>query len=166
MTERPSDEGIRRREGEGAADDLLIDELRSVVAELDPVPDRVLAAARGSFTWRTIDVELAALAYDSVLDEDRLALVRSGDAARLLTFETPELSVELEVTVVGKQRRIVGQLVPPSAGVVELRHAGGLLTLDADELGRFAAEGVEPGPVSLRCRAAGAAAIATEWTTV
>src|SRR5437016_4164158 len=155
MTKRPSEEGDERRGGEGAADDLLIDELRSVVAGLDPVPDRVLAAARGSFTWRTIDVELAALAYDSVMDEERLALVRSGDEARLLTFETQELSVELEVTVVGRQRHIVGQLVPPSAGVVELRHAGGLLTLDADELGRFAAERGVPGAVSLRRRAAG-----------
>src|SRR2546430_16960176 len=119
MTERPSDEGIRRREGEGAADDLLIDELRSVVAELDPVPDRVLAAARGSFTWRTIDVELAPLPYDSVMDEDRRALVPTGGEARLLPFEAPGLSVELPATGVARARPAGGHPAPPSAGATD-----------------------------------------------
>ena len=50
-----------------------------------PFPS-VLAAARGSFTWRTIDAELAELAYDSALDTERLTAVRSADTARLLTF--------------------------------------------------------------------------------
>ena len=72
-------------------DDVLLDELRALVADDDPVPERVLAAARGSFTWRTIDAELAALVYDSALDAERLTAVRSADTVRLLTFETAEL---------------------------------------------------------------------------
>jgi hypothetical protein len=148
-------------------DDVAMDELRALASADDPVPAKVLAAAHGSFTWRTIDAELAELAYDSALDTERLAAVRSEDTIRLLTFETPELTIELEVTALGAGRRIVGQLVPPGPGSVELRHAGGLLELEADALGRFTAEDVEPGPVSLRCTREGAGTVVkTEWVSI
>jgi hypothetical protein len=148
-------------------DDVLMEELRALAAAHDPVPPEVLAAARGSYTWRTIDAELAAIVYDSALDVERLTAVRSADTVRLLTFETAELAIELEVTPAAGGRRILGQLVPPGPGFVELRHGGGLLELEADELGRFAADGVEPGPVSLRCRREReGTAVETEWVTI
>jgi hypothetical protein len=148
-------------------DAALLDELRALAADDDPVPERVLAAARGSLTWRTIDAELAALVYDSALDAERLTAVRSEDAVRLLTFETAELAIELEVTLAGSSRQLLGQLVPPGPGLVEIRHAGGTLELEADELGRFGADGIEHGPVSLRCRLEqGGAAVETEWVTI
>jgi hypothetical protein len=148
-------------------DDIAMDELRALAAETDPVPPHILAAARGSYTWRTIDAELAGLVYDSVLDTERLATVRSGETVRLLTFETSRLAIELEVTLVGGTRRLLGQLVPPGPGVLQLRHGGGLLELEADAQGRFVAEGVEAGPVSLRCRRDGlGAAIETEWVAI
>jgi hypothetical protein len=148
-------------------DDAFMEELRALAAAVDPVPPHVLAAARGSYTWRTIDAELAALVYDSALDAERVAAVRSADTVRLLTFETAELAIELEVTATAGGRRILGQLVPPGPGFVELRHGGGLLELEADELGRFATDAVEPGPVSLRCRREReGAAVETEWVTI
>jgi hypothetical protein len=148
-------------------DDVLMDELRALAAANDPVPPHVLAAARGSYTWRTIDAELAGLVYDSALDAERLTAVRSQDTVRLLTFETAELAIELEVTAAAESRRILGQLVPPGPGFVELRHGGGLLELEADDLGRFDAEAVEPGPVSLRCRREREGAVVeTEWVTI
>ena len=148
-------------------DDVLLDELRALAMDDDPVPRRVLAAARGSFTWRTIDAELAALVYDSALDAESLTTVRSEDTVRLLTFETFELVIELEVTIAGERRRLLGQLVPPGPGLVEIRHAGGALELETDALGRFSAEGIEHGPVSLRCRREqGGGAVETEWVTI
>ena len=39
--------------------------LRSVIDRADPVPPAVIAAAKASFTWRTIDSELAELVADS-----------------------------------------------------------------------------------------------------
>ena len=159
-------EGTRRHEFH-PDDDLFLEELRALAAEGDPVPERVLAAARGSFTWRTIDAELAELAYDSALDTERLTAVRSADTARLLTFEAPELTIELEVTSVEGRRRILGQLVPARPGTIEIRHPGGLLELQADARGRFTAEDVEPGQVSLRWRGDdAAAAVMTEWVTI
>ena len=120
-----------------AEDDLFLEELRGLAAEGDPVPERVLAAARGSFTWRTIDTELAELAYDSALDAERAFAVRSEDTVRLLTFETSELTIELEVTAEGDRRRILGQIAPAAVGTIELRHAGGALELRTDELFGF-----------------------------
>src|SRR5262245_11123559 len=150
-----------------AEDDALLEELRALAAADDPVPGEIIAAARGSYTWRTIDAELAGLVYDSVLDAESVATVRSEDTVRLLSFEAADLAIELEVTVAGRSRSILGQLVPAGPGVVELRHGGGRIELEADALGRFAAEGVEAGPVSLRCRRDRAgAAVETEWVAI
>jgi len=150
-------------------DDRLVEELRRVAALADPVPPRVLDAARGSFTWRTIDAELAELAFDSAAQAGNLALVRSSGGRRLLTFDSPNLSIEVEVTATEPARRLVGQLVPPQRAGIEVRHAGGLVTVDADELGRFVADGVAGGPVSLVCRladATGSKAVATAWLVI
>lgn len=146
----------------------LVEELRRVMGVVDPVPAYVLDAARGSYTWRTIDAELAELAYDSATDSEA-ALARSADARRLLTFESPGLSVEVEVTSGAPERRLVGQLVPPQRAEIEIRHSGGTLKVTADELGRFAAEGVAPGPVSLLCRVGDATeprTVATDWLVI
>ncbi len=47
-----------------------------IIERLDPVPERLLASALGSYTWRTVDSELAELVLDSVA-EDQGALVRA-----------------------------------------------------------------------------------------
>ncbi|MGH9283590.1 MAG: hypothetical protein ACRD0S_11720 [Acidimicrobiales bacterium] len=117
----------------------------------DPVPADTERLARESFTWRTIDAELAELAYDSLFDDDRLVGIRSGQAPRVLTFEGPAFAVEVEVQEQGDRRRLMGQLVPPARAGIEVRHAGGPLTVEADDMGIFSVE-VEPGLVSLRCR--------------
>lgn len=140
-------------------DEQLLVELRAALDGVDPVPESVSAAARDAFAWRTIDAELAALSYDSLLDDKELSGVRSGSAARMLTFEADELTVEIEV----ERGRLIGQLVPPQPGDVEVRHSGGSLSVRADDLGRFVAEGVPRGPFSLRCRTVGAIAIVTDW---
>ena len=56
-------------------DQSLLAEVRAAAAEHDPVPADVVAAAKASFTWRSIDAELAELIEDS-------ALVGAGDAGR------------------------------------------------------------------------------------
>lgn len=151
-----------------AEDERLIESLRAIARRVDPVPEEVEDAARGAYTWRTVDAELAELAYDSLLDDDRLAGVRADDAPRTLSFEGPTYSVEIEVAEEGSQRRLLGQLVPPVAARIEVRHSGGLLRLGADEVGRFSAAGVAAGPVSLRCLVEGVDGppLDTAWVTV
>jgi hypothetical protein len=141
-------------------DEQLLAELRSALAGVDAVPESVSEAARAAYAWRTIDAELAALSYDSFLDDKELAGVRSGgEGARMLTFDSADLTVEIAV----ERGRIIGQLVPPQPGSVEVRHAGGSTTVQADEIGRFACDDVPRGPFSLRCATSSATAIVTDW---
>jgi hypothetical protein len=159
-----------------AVDQELDDELRRIAARFDPVPDALVRAAEGAFAWRGVDAELAELAFDSLADRERLALVRGGDEPRLLTFHAADLTIELEVLpagaehvlAAGVEHRLIGQLLPPGSARVQVRHPEGVLEVEADELGRFAAERVSAGPVSLRCQqtGSGAAPVVTEWVPI
>ena len=148
-------------------EDELLADLREA-GRLDPVPPEAVAAAKAGFMWRTIDAELAELTYDSLLDDQALAGVRSAAPARFLSFasEPAKLTVEVEAVTEGGRRRLIGQLVPTQRGHIEVRHAGGSVTVEADELGRFTAENLSPGPVSLHCRAESGANVATDWVLV
>ncbi len=143
-----------------AEDDLLLAELRAAVKRIDPVPVETVAAARSSFMWRTIDAELAQLAHDSVVDEP--ALTRGVAAPALLTFESAGLAVEVEIISADDVWQLHGQLLPAQGGEVEIRHPGGVTSVWADDMGRFTADGLPSGPVSLRCRA-GDSAVDTDW---
>jgi hypothetical protein len=159
-----------------AADDALEEELRVMFGRVDPVPERVLDAARGAFTWRTIDHELAELSalaqltHDSLLQDDALlAGVRGPAGPRTVTFEWPVLTLEVEVSGTGTEpRRLVGQLIPPAAAeiVVELRGGGSGATGAADDLGRFAMDAVNAGDADARLRftLADGSQVRTPWT--
>ncbi|MDQ3468266.1 MAG: hypothetical protein M3487_00595 [Actinomycetota bacterium] len=141
-----------------ATDDELVELLGAALRAAEPVPERVVHAARGAWTWRTIDEELAELVFDSALESSG---VRSEDTARQLTFRAP--GVEIEVMVVdGGGRRIVGQLVPPQEATVQLTTDGGVDEQLADGLGRFTFDSQGPGPVRLTVRTAGGD-VSTEW---
>jgi hypothetical protein len=150
------------------ADERLLEELRGAAGRYDPPPARVMEAARSSLTWRTIDPELAALSFDSVVDQPANA-VRSEGGPRLLTFEAPDLTVEVEVSAAGTKRQLVGQLTPSQRARIDIRHAGGITTVDTDDLGRFRADAIGAGPVSLSCHPTAppsATPFVTEWISV
>lgn len=154
---------------DGDQDASLLEELRTAMRQADPVPEAVRAAARASLTWRTIDVELAELAFDSLVDRRELATVRGAGEPRLLTFTAPGLTVEVEVAAFGARRRLIGQLVPPGPAEVKVRHAGGAVTVQADELGCFAVSELEAGPVRLQCRVRRPEPVApfvTDWVSI
>ena len=75
-------------------DDALQELLGLALRQADPVPEHVLAAARGAFTWRTIDQELADLVFDSATE---LMGVRDHGGTRQLTFQAPGLEIEVMV---------------------------------------------------------------------
>lgn len=143
---------------EHTSDDRLLDELRRALEAADPVPEDVLAAAKASFTWRTVEAELAEIAFDSATEE--LAGVRSEGADRQLTFRAE--AVEVEILVYGgERRRIVGQLVPPCSATVELVSGTDILRTDTGDDGTFTFTEVREGPVTIRC-SIGDTTIATE----
>lgn len=152
----------------GPTEERLFEELTALVRRADRPPADVLAAARGSYTWRTIDAELAELTYDSLLDDDALAGVRSGAQPRQVTFESGDITIELEIGIAHGGRRIVGQLVPTQVAEIEIRHPAGEQSVQADELGRFTADILAIGPVSFACRLKtdGEKTITTDWIII
>jgi len=147
------------------ADEQLLEELRRAASQFDPPPPAVLAAARSSLTWRTIDADLATLVFDSGVDRPVTA-VRGGEGPRLMTFSSPSLNIEVEVANLGSHRQLVGQLIPPQVAEIDVHHATGTTSVQADQLGRFRAEQIGSGPVRLHCRFAAtpsAQPVVTEW---
>jgi hypothetical protein len=118
-------------------DDALQAELARVLGAVAGPPPGLVAAAKGLFTWRTVDAELAELAHDSLLAPPD-AGVRAAGQPRILTFTAGALTVEVEVDDVPGARRLIGQLTPPGPARLELRSGGGGdVAGEADELGRF-----------------------------
>jgi len=150
-------------------DARLEEELRELAARLEPVPDRLVQAALDAYAWRTIDAELAELAFDSLADQDEAPLVRGQLQERLLSFRASGLTIEVEVTAAGPARRLIGQLVPPQRAEVEIRHLDEVVTIATDEFGRFVADRMPAGPVSLRfgpIPGEGRSAVVTEWIPI
>ena len=131
-------------------DEALLDELRRVMSQVDPVPEHVTAAAEMAHDWRTIDDELAELLYDSSA-ELAVSGVRAEDRARVLSFGGERVRVEVEVSGTGSDRTLTGQLDPAAAAKIEIRHTDHVTTVAADARGRFIAFAIPPGSVSLRC---------------
>ena len=143
--------------------DQLTGELRRLASRLDPVPPELLDAAAGAFAWRDIDAELAELVFDSLVDTDEASLVRGAPERRLVSFTGGGLTIDVEVTSAGTERTVMGQIVPPQRGVVDIRRRQETVSIEADELGRFRSGPLPPGPLSLRLRPAGGAPVVTDW---
>ena len=140
-------------------DELLLDVTEAL--RPNPTEQRVIAAARAAFAWRSSDpdAELAALLYDS--DLDRTASVRSSlpGAPRNLVFALGDQRVEVEIGEAG----IEGQLVPPGPGTVRLVTVDGTAAeTAADEVGCFAFPATRRGPIRIECSTP-AGTVATEW---
>jgi hypothetical protein len=127
-------------------DDLLVQELRAFL-EPDPVPAALVEAARATFTWRSVDDELAALLSDSA--DVALTGVR-GTGDRRLAFEAPQLVIEFVLVPGPRGSRLEGQLAPPGPARIEVLSGDEVTEIEADQHGRFALDGVRNGPLSLR----------------
>jgi hypothetical protein len=78
--------------------------------------------------------------------------LRGAPEWRQLSFRTSGLVIELEITGSGDYRRLMGQLIPRQPAMVDIRHGQGVIAVGADSLGRFSADEVPFGQISLRCR--------------
>lgn len=141
--------------------------MRRLLSERDGPPASVIEAARAAFGWRELDEQLAILVGDT-LDASTPAGVRSSQQPRMLDFAHGDRGVEVQVEESGEVRRLVGQCIPTGTGIVELRSGGTgeVITVELDDLGRFDADGVPRGPVSIRCVPAEGEPFTTVWVTV
>jgi hypothetical protein len=142
------------------------DELLVELGEALPDPalaERVARAGRAAYAWRTVDAELASLAYDSGM-HDAAAGARSEEASvRTLSFESGSLLIELAVA----DGRLVGQLLPAASYRLALHQIGrDPVEIAVDDLGCFNVTWIPRGPFSLRIETAEGRAVATGWVTL
>lgn len=142
-------------------DEDLMDELRALFSRIDPMEPRLLEQARSAYGWRTIDAELAELSFDSLVDQELSASVRDDGTTtlgpRILGFGAVvggvDVAIEVEITPGPGEPVLIGQLLPPAPGLVELQSPDGDAgVVQADDLGRFRMAPVPPGPLRLRVR--------------
>jgi len=145
-------------------DDELLAALAAALDARQAVPAEFVAAGRSAFAWRNIDAELAQLTYDSVRDTELAEATRAEPASiRALTFSSPHLTIELEVT----PDSLVGQIVPVQEAAIEVQPRDGApARVAADEIGCFLIHPVPGAPFRLRCRLASGAEVLTGWITL
>jgi hypothetical protein len=146
---------------DGWDDEELLAMLQQALSRRREVPPEFVAAAKSAYTWRTIDVELAQLTYDSTRD---YAPIRSEAASiRALTFTSPHLSIELEVV----EDSLFGQVIPAQAASVEVHaRADPETAIPTDEVGCFVIHPIPRSPFRLRCRVAASIDVLTSWLTL
>ena len=127
---------------DGWDDERLLAALSEALKAREAVPSWFIETGKNAFAWHNIDAELAQLTYDSNEDLREAAVVRSETASvRSLTFTSSHLTVELEVAA----SSVLGQIIPPRSGTLEIHtKAGAITTTEMDEIGCFA---VDPTPV-------------------
>jgi hypothetical protein len=142
------------------SDDDLMAELGQALAEAQDVPAEVAEAARASYTWRTVDEELEqlTLAYDSAM-VDAAHVRAAGSAARMLVFESEDVTIEVEVN----DDVLMGQVVPVGPGRVVLEDPKGILEeTEADDGGFFLFRRPNTNPLRFTW-VAGDTRVVTQW---
>lgn len=164
-------------------DEELLAGLAAYLRSADPVPPRLVAAAKAAIHVLPRDLGPAAIPWDAgavepapghdALDHGLARLVfdsahagpaatptRSAAPGRTLTLVAAGLTIELEIS----KDVLYGQLIPAAPGDVWLRTASGKVTTGRiDDVGHFALRGPLGEPFRLRCRTRAGGGVATIW---
>jgi hypothetical protein len=144
-------------------DEQFLAALGEALRARQAVPEWFVETGKNAYAWHNIDAELAQLTYDSLVDRERAAAVRSEAASiRALTFTSPRLSIELEVA----ESSLIGQIIPPRAGTLEVHTTAGVTSSPVDEIGCFVVDPIPSSPFRLRCRTEDGADVLTSWITL
>jgi hypothetical protein len=144
-------------------DQELIARLAELLEDAE-APSWSAELAKASYGLRAVDAELATLSSDSGLTAG--SGMRAVAAPRLAVFEAAGLSVEIEIEPSARSGlwRLVGQLTPAGPARIGIRrHDGAVSWTDADDRGRFSADQLPGGPLSLRCERPSQPVTATAW---
>jgi hypothetical protein len=143
-------------------DDELMEHLRRIANEVDPVPDLVTTSARAAFSTRRLDDELAELLADSyATTATDVRLEQPGP--RLVSFAAGGVSLELQIEQVPDGLLLHGMAIG-TVGDAEVETATtGAHPVPIDEQGWFRDEALPVGPLRVRVRAADGPAVTTGW---
>jgi hypothetical protein len=143
-------------------DEELLAALGEAMRARQAVPECFVETGKNTYAWHDIDAELAQLTYDSLVDRERVAAVRSEAASiRALTFTSARSSLELEVA----ENSLLGRIIPPGLAL-EVQATAGVTSSPADEIGFFVVEPIPDSPFRLRCRTDDGADVLTGWITL
>lgn len=149
----------------GWDDDELMAELALALRAPGSVPLEFAGAGQLAFTWLNIDDELADLTYDSAYDGDRAGTLTRDESAplRALTYSSPELTFELEIT----DEAVHGQIVPCQVLDVQvLTLSGEELVVTTDQVGCFTLRPIPRTPFYLRCHTGAGIDVVTNWIAI
>jgi len=141
----------------------VLAKLRDGLHQSDPAPSDIAEFAKAAFAWRGIDADLAELDFDSI-EEDQLQGVRSTATTRMVSFQAGQWMLDIEFDE--GTGRLMGHISPQSSYTVELHTSGALFSVESDELGRFEADSVSPGPLSMVLRFGDGSVIKTQWVVL
>ena len=144
-------------------DDLLMDRLREIAGVADAAPALVHAAASAAFALRDLDASLAELVRDSA--ESSLAAVRGDGDDRLLSFESGDVTVEMQVTENGPRRDVVAHVSGAALADATVDMLGASRSVSTDD-GVLVVRDLPPGPLRLRLTTTAGAAVATSWVRI
>src|SRR4051812_46644003 len=119
-------------------DELLLAELRTAFAAVEPPPAALLAAAR----W-------AGQLHRGGTDRAYLDVDRPAGAGRVIVFTGPGRSVRLAVRAGAGGYRLSGVVDPSAGGDLAVHHDGGPVRVAVDADGRFTVGAVPAGAVTL-----------------
>jgi len=121
-------------------DRTILDELRAVYSETEPIPADLLTRVRFAVDLEDIDLELFRLT------ETRPVGVRGEQQRRTVTFDSADLSLMVSITEQADSTLLIdGWVAPAGHHQVELRTLGDRCCVVADEHGRFVLTGIRPG---------------------
>jgi hypothetical protein len=130
------------------------------------VPESVLVNARAAFGLRRLDAELAELVRDSA-EEARgsLIAVRGEGDARLISFETGEIAVELQVTERGPVRDLVAQISGVEVSGAEVQTPSSRYPVALED-SLISVDGVPAGHVRIHVHTVQGRDLVTSWVRV
>jgi hypothetical protein len=121
-----------------AHDDVLVRIADAFEHGLDPIPERLTAAANAAFTWRLADEELAELLFDSMSDE--LVGVRgSSSGRRSFRYASGEFVIRVHLAEVS----LVVMVEPPLSVACRVVTEQGVAAHRTDELGELVVDAPE-----------------------
>jgi hypothetical protein len=147
-------------------DEELLDWLGTVINEVDPMPEALLASARAAFGLRRLDAELAELVRDTA-EERRggLIAVRGEGDPRLISFEAGQITVELQIIERGGLRDLVAQITGVDVGSAEVETPSSRYAAEL-EGSLISVDGVPAGHLRIHVRTVPGRDLVTSWVRV
>ncbi len=130
----------------------LLDDIRGLFQEADPMPADLPERIRFSLALRDLEIEVARLAAEQ---NQPTTAVRGTEQSRTITFDSDSLTIMIRIDANRDGTvRVDGWLAPPQRRELEIRATADSLSTASDEQGRFAFVRVPRGTAQLVVRPA------------